>query len=66
MNMMILQWWRELKSDGIKAWAVAPRYMATNVGHDEEGWKNTGITRFLLRWKDHLWSDRRGKRSLCG
>jgi NAD(P)-dependent dehydrogenase (short-subunit alcohol dehydrogenase family) len=42
LNMLMLQWRWELKSDGIKVWAVAPRFMATNVGHDEEGRKKLG------------------------
>lgn len=24
-------------------WAVAPGFMATNLGHDEEGWKRMGV-----------------------
>ena len=32
MNMMMLEWTRILKEDGVKIWCIAPGFLATNLG----------------------------------
>jgi NAD(P)-dependent dehydrogenase (short-subunit alcohol dehydrogenase family) len=34
MNMMMRDWARQLKNDGVKVWAVSPGYLATGLGGD--------------------------------
>ncbi|RFU80747.1 nadp-binding [Trichoderma arundinaceum] len=42
MNMMMREWARVLKEDGVKVWAVSPGLLATNLGGDPEFLKNVG------------------------
>ena len=32
MNMMVLDWVRLLKEDGVRVWAVSPGFLATGLG----------------------------------
>ncbi|KJZ77198.1 hypothetical protein HIM_03519 [Hirsutella minnesotensis 3608] len=36
MNMMMREWCRNLKEDGVKVWCVSPGYLATGLGGDQE------------------------------
>ena len=42
MNMMMREWYRILKNDGVKVWCVSPGYLATGLGGDVEANKKMG------------------------
>lgn len=43
LNMVMLEWVRMLKNDGVKAWAVAPGFFATDIGEgNPEAMKKMG------------------------
>ncbi|CAN9222828.1 unnamed protein product [Alternaria sp. RS040] len=42
MNMMVLEWARMLKEDGVKVFAVSPGMLATGLGGDPEAMKEMG------------------------
>ncbi len=42
MNMMMREWSRLLKEDGVKVWAVSPGLLATGLGGDREALKKMG------------------------
>jgi len=42
MNMMMREWSRLLKEDGVKVWCVSPGYLATGLGGDQELNKKMG------------------------
>lgn len=42
MNMMMREWARILKADGVKVWAVSPGLLATGLGGDRELLKKMG------------------------
>lgn len=42
MNMMLRDWVRTLKEDGVKIWAVSPGFLATGLGGDGEKNKKMG------------------------
>ncbi|CAN9191089.1 unnamed protein product [Alternaria alternata] len=42
MNMMVLEWARMLKEDGVKVFAVSPGMLATGLGGDPEAMKKMG------------------------
>jgi NAD(P)-dependent dehydrogenase (short-subunit alcohol dehydrogenase family) len=42
MNMMMREWTRILKEDGVKTWCVSPGFLATGLGGDQEMNKRMG------------------------
>ena len=42
MNLMMREWARLLKEDGVKVWAVAPGFLATGLGGNQERNKAMG------------------------
>ena len=42
MNMMMREWTRLLKEDGVKVWAVSPGLLATGLGGDRDALKKMG------------------------
>ncbi|KAL4914412.1 hypothetical protein BDW62DRAFT_213516 [Aspergillus aurantiobrunneus] len=42
LNMMMREWERILKNDGVKVWAISPGLLATNLGGDPELLKKIG------------------------
>jgi NAD(P)-dependent dehydrogenase (short-subunit alcohol dehydrogenase family) len=42
MNMMMREWTRILREDGIKVWGIAPGFLATGLGGDQERNKQMG------------------------
>ena len=42
MNMMMREWTRVLREDGVKVWAVSPGYLATGLGGSKETNKQMG------------------------
>jgi NAD(P)-dependent dehydrogenase (short-subunit alcohol dehydrogenase family) len=36
MNMMMREWYKVLKEDGVKVWCVSPGYLATGIGGSQE------------------------------
>lgn len=42
MNMMMREWYRLLKNDGVKVWCVSPGFLATNLGFGKEKLKEMG------------------------
>ena len=42
MNMMMLEWERILRNDGVKVWCVSPGYLATGLGVGQEKNKEMG------------------------
>ena len=42
MNMMVLEWARILKEDGVKVFAISPGMLATGLGSDPEVMKKMG------------------------
>ncbi|OCK79146.1 putative short chain dehydrogenase [Lepidopterella palustris CBS 459.81] len=42
MNMMMREWYRMLKEDGVKVWCVSPGFLATGLGGNQEANKNMG------------------------
>jgi NAD(P)-dependent dehydrogenase (short-subunit alcohol dehydrogenase family) len=42
LNMMMLEWTKALKNDGVKVWAIAPGLLATSLGGNPELLKKLG------------------------
>ncbi len=42
MNMMMREWYRMLKEDGVKVWCISPGFLATGLGGNQEANKNMG------------------------
>lgn len=42
LNMMMVQWRRILKEDGVKVWSVSPGFLATGLGGNKELLKKMG------------------------
>ena len=42
LNMMMREWHRLLRADGVKVWCVSPGYLATGLGGSQEVNKNAG------------------------
>lgn len=42
MNMMMKEWHRVLKEDGVKVWCISPGYLATGLGPGQEFNKKMG------------------------
>ena len=42
MNMMMREWYRTLREDGIKMWCVSPGFLATGLGGNQEANKKMG------------------------
>ena len=42
MNMMMAEWARILKEDGVKVWCISPGFLATGLGGDQEANKKSG------------------------
>lgn len=42
MNMMMREWVRVLKEDGVKIWGISPGYLATGLGGSQEVNKQMG------------------------
>lgn len=42
MNMMMREWTRVLKEDGVKVWCISPGFLATGLGGDQEKNKAMG------------------------
>ncbi|KAI9708299.1 MAG: hypothetical protein M1820_004003 [Bogoriella megaspora] len=42
MNMMMREWFRLLKDDGVKVWCISPGYLATGLGGSQEVNKSAG------------------------
>lgn len=42
LNMMMREWYRILKEDGVKTWSVSPGFLATGLGGDQERNKQMG------------------------
>lgn len=42
LNMMMVEWQRILKNDGVKVWSIAPGLLATGLGGDREFLKKIG------------------------
>ena len=42
LNMMMREWYRLLKEDGVKVWAVSPGFLATGLGGNEQANKGAG------------------------
>lgn len=42
MNMMMKEWARMLKKDGVKVWCISPGYLATGLGGSQEMNKKMG------------------------
>ncbi|KAH7132543.1 putative short chain dehydrogenase [Dendryphion nanum] len=42
MNMMMREWYRILKEDGVKVWGISPGYLATGLGGSQEVNKQQG------------------------
>ena len=42
MNMMMREWERLLREDGVKVWCISPGYLATGLGGDQEANKQRG------------------------
>lgn len=42
MNMMMREWTRILKEDGVKIWCISPGYLATGLGGSQEANKKMG------------------------
>ena len=44
MNMMMREWYRTLKNDGVKVWCMSPGFLATGLGGNQEANKAMGAT----------------------
>lgn len=44
MNMMMREWYKVLKEDGVKVWCVSPGYLATGIGGSQEANLKQGAT----------------------
>lgn len=42
MNMMMREWYRILKEDGVKVWCISPGYLATGLGGSQENNQKAG------------------------
>ncbi|KAK4695031.1 hypothetical protein P7C71_g2642, partial [Lecanoromycetidae sp. Uapishka_2] len=42
MNMMMREWYRILREDGVKVWCISPGFLATGLGGDQEVNKSLG------------------------
>ena len=42
MNMMMREWERILREDGVKVWCISPGYLATGLGGSQEANKQRG------------------------
>ena len=42
MNMMMREWYRILKEDGVKVWCISPGFLATSLGGSQEVLKKMG------------------------
>ena len=42
MNMMMREWCRILKEDGVKVWCISPGFLATGLGGNQEANKKMG------------------------
>lgn len=42
LNMVMLEWYRTLKNDGVKVWCISPGLLATNLGGNPEFLKKIG------------------------
>lgn len=42
LNMMMVEWHRILKNDGVKVWSIAPGLLATGLGGNREALKAIG------------------------
>ena len=42
MNMMMREWHRILKEDGVKVWCISPGFLATGLGGNQEANKKMG------------------------
>jgi len=42
LNMMMLEWTRTVKEDGVKVWCISPGFLATGLGGDAELLKKMG------------------------
>lgn len=42
MNMMMREWHRTLKEDGVKIWCISPGFLATSLGGSAEAMKKMG------------------------
>ena len=42
MNMMMREWYRLLKNDGVKVWCISPGFLATGLGGGQEANKAMG------------------------
>jgi len=42
MNMLMREWHRILKEDGVKVWCISPGFLATGLGGNPEGLKKMG------------------------
>jgi NAD(P)-dependent dehydrogenase (short-subunit alcohol dehydrogenase family) len=42
MNMMMREWAKVLKEDGVKVWCISPGFLATGLGAGQEANKNMG------------------------
>ncbi|KAF5860164.1 hypothetical protein ETB97_001869 [Aspergillus alliaceus] len=42
LNMMMREWVRILREDGVKVWGISPGFLATNIGGDSERYKKLG------------------------
>lgn len=42
MNMMMREWTRILREDGVKVWCISPGFLATGLGGDQEMNKRMG------------------------
>lgn len=42
LNMLMREWYRILKGDGVKVWAISPGYLATGLGAGPEVSKKMG------------------------
>lgn len=42
LNMLMHEWYRVLKEDGVKTWAVSPGFLATGLGEGAEANKKQG------------------------
>jgi NAD(P)-dependent dehydrogenase (short-subunit alcohol dehydrogenase family) len=42
LNMMMREWYRMLKEDGVKVWGVSPGFLATGLGPGQEFTKKMG------------------------
>jgi NAD(P)-dependent dehydrogenase (short-subunit alcohol dehydrogenase family) len=44
MNMMMREWYKTLKEDGVKMWCISPGYLATGLGGSQEANAKMGAT----------------------